>query len=204
MMPERSTFDDDKRQRLSLLLDGEADAGCAQALCRAWRDDGELRATWHAYHLIGDVLRSDDLAHPVERDETLLGALRQRLAAEPVVLAPAPAAPEGNRERRTSRVAVAAAFAMLAGGALLFARLGEPDRGPPSLAVAPQAAVQTAAAPASAQERPDVQAVAADGKLIRDARLDRYLAAHKEYADSSAIVVPGLVLRSSATVAPAR
>ena len=38
-------------------------------VCESWRGDGELREDWHAYHLIGDVLRSDDLAIAPARDE---------------------------------------------------------------------------------------------------------------------------------------
>ena len=75
--------DEDRRALLSALADGEADA--AQAGCALWRDDAEARATWHTYHLIGDVLRSDDLAAQPARDAAFLAALRERLAAEPTV-----------------------------------------------------------------------------------------------------------------------
>lgn len=39
--------------------------------------------------------------------------------------------------------------------------------------------------------------IVADGKMIRDARLDRYLAAHKQFAGSSALGVPSTFLRSA-------
>jgi len=41
------------------------------------------------------------------------------------------------------------------------------------------------------------QALVANGKLIRDARLDRYLAAHKQFAGTSALGVPSGFLRSA-------
>jgi len=75
-------------EQLSALADGEVDAAAAGAACGAWKTDAELRRTWHAWHLIGDVLRSEDLASSAERDQRFLVALRGRLALEPVVLAP--------------------------------------------------------------------------------------------------------------------
>jgi sigma-E factor negative regulatory protein RseA len=44
------------------------------------------------------------------------------------------------------------------------------------------------------------QSFVADGKLIRDARLDRYLQAHQEFAGSSALGVPSGFLRSATTL----
>ena len=53
--------------------------------------------SWHAYQLIGDVLRSEDLAAEPAADEAFLVALRARLADEPVVLAPQPRVEEAGR-----------------------------------------------------------------------------------------------------------
>jgi len=78
---------------LSALADGQALPHEVAAACQAWRDDERQRERWHAYHLIGDSLRSQELASAPQRDEAFLAALRQRLAAEPVVLAPAAVAP---------------------------------------------------------------------------------------------------------------
>ena len=55
------------REQLSALVDGELDPAAAVRACAGWRDDAGCRATWHAYHLIGDVLRSDDLASDASR-----------------------------------------------------------------------------------------------------------------------------------------
>ena len=41
------------------------------------------------------------------------------------------------------------------------------------------------------------QTFVASGELIRDARLDRYLAAHKQFAGSSALGVPSAYLRNA-------
>jgi sigma-E factor negative regulatory protein RseA len=204
-MSERLS-NDDSRERLSVLLDGECDASGAERACRAWREDADARATWHAYQLIGDVLRSEDLAHPAARDEAFLDALRQRLAAEPIVLAPA-AATRGVPRRRWFAPAAAAAGVAAVAGVLVVTRLGAPgaDVAGPALALAPGAAnvrPTSASAPGAEAEPPAI--VMTDGKLIRDAQLDRYLAAHKQFGGSSAAAVPGMVLRSSATVAPGR
>ena len=63
---------------LSALMDGELDASAVGRACGQWRDDEETRANWHAYHLIGDVLRSDDLVS----DYRLAATYRARLRAE--------------------------------------------------------------------------------------------------------------------------
>ena len=77
------------RAWLSALTDGEADAQATAGACTAWREEPAARAVWHQYQLIGDVLRSSELASPAARDAVFLSAVRARLAAEPVVLAPA-------------------------------------------------------------------------------------------------------------------
>ena len=88
------------RERLSALMDGEADRDLVQAVCRQWRQDEDDRAQWHAYHLIGDVLRSEDLGQRSASDAAFLAGVRERLAREPVVLAPQPMLqPEPPREQ---------------------------------------------------------------------------------------------------------
>src|ERR1700742_2220616 len=81
---------DSSRRILSALADGDATDSEAARAFQAWRDDADARASWHTYQLIGDVLRSDDLAVEPAADEAFLVSLRARLAAEPVVLAPQP------------------------------------------------------------------------------------------------------------------
>src|SRR5688500_8447097 len=87
-MSIESESDPSALENLSALTDGELDSAAAARACARWRDDPSQRSAWHAYQLIGDVLRSDDLASTARRDAAFLAALRTRLAAEPVVLAP--------------------------------------------------------------------------------------------------------------------
>lgn len=207
------------RERLSALVDGELDANVVAQACAAWRDDAEQRSTWHAYQLIGDVLRSDDLASEPSRDVAFLSALRSRLAAEPVVLAPQSIDAAGSTSRGThgsrsrgwtwaGASAVAAGFVAVAGVLVLTRAPGvspTPSAAPDSVALAappvaqatPAAVVQAANVANTANANSEPQALVANGKLIRDARLDRYLAAHKQFAGTSALGVPSGFLRSA-------
>ena len=213
MNPQRhsSTEDssgDDRRSSLSAAADGQADAlGTA---CLAWRSDPGARATWHAYHLIGDVLRSRELAAQPERDAAFLSRLRDRLADEPVVLAPSPAAVPAARRRASGwlvPVAVAAGFVVVA-GVLVVSRVSAP--------VDPQKSETLAAAPSPAGGLAGVtpvssqgtlassgQAAQGDTPLIRDARLDEFLRAHQAARGGMAVAVPDSALRRVDTPLPA-
>lgn len=187
-------------ERLSALVDGELDGAATAQACGDWRESGETRASWHAYHLIGDVLRSEDLARDPARDADFLRTLRVRLRDEPVVLAPAPlAAPVVRRARWSWKAssAVAAGFVVVAGAAVMVTR--NPAEVPAtSIAAAAAPTPVVAAAPVVVAAEP--QALVANGKLIRDARLDRYLAAHKQFAGSSALGVPSGYLRNATAI----
>ncbi len=197
-----------QQQALSALLDGQG--GEADLACRAWRDDAQLRADWHAYHLIGELMRSDDVRCAPQRDAQFLGRLRERLVAEPVVLAPSVAAAPARRAawRRAwaAPMAMAAGFVAVA-GVLVVTRVAAPEGAAQdrstlaakSQPVPPAAGVQAAAAGPSASG-----VLAVDGTLIRNAALDRYLTAHKQYSNTSALAVPGGMVRNAAVTAPGR
>ena len=59
-------LDADTRQWLSAAVDGEAAA--LDKASQLWRSSEDARATWHRYHLIGDVMRSAELARQPARD----------------------------------------------------------------------------------------------------------------------------------------
>ncbi|HOW49313.1 MAG TPA: sigma-E factor negative regulatory protein, partial [Rubrivivax sp.] len=66
---------DDPRWSISALADGEGlPADCARGLAAWAAGDAEARASWHSYHLIGDVLRSGELASPPGHDQQFLAA----------------------------------------------------------------------------------------------------------------------------------
>lgn len=206
-------------EHLSALVDGELEEASVASACAIWREDGEARQLWHSYQLIGDVLRSEDLASDATHDAAFLNAIRIRLASEPVVLAPQPlvasrlVAPDpvahssngrhGRRWARTTSAAVAAGF-MAVAGVLLFVRAPDPGQEVSARAGAAPGMQSAAALQAGESVTSDPSTLAADpqvlvanGKFIRDLRLDRYLAAHKQFAGSSALGVPSTFLRSA-------
>jgi sigma-E factor negative regulatory protein RseA len=188
---------DERWAALSALADG--DAGALGPACALWREDPQARATWHAYHLIGDVLRSDELAASPSRDAAFLAALRTRLAAEPTVLAPAEKAPTPARRHGWLLPAAAAAGFAAVAGLLVVTRLSAPADDGPLLAVgpAPRAGLALAGGAASAP-----QPLVIDGRMIRDARLDGYLRAHREALGGVPAAVPGGAPRSVEVLMP--
>lgn len=204
---------------LSALVDGELDALATHQACLHWREDGHARARWHAYHLIGDVLRSDALASDADHDERFLQRLRVRLQAEPAVLAPGPIESAAPARRASTRwgwlapAAVAAGFMAVAsvlvvtqvtpvspsGDSVVLAKAA-PERRAIIATAAPQAGGQMVAA-GGIVEPPTL---VADGNLVRDARLDRYLTAHMEFGGSSVLGAPSGFLRAATTRTPDR
>ena len=78
-MNEQSVDHNTRYQSLSALADGEATASEVTEACANWRDDDGARQVWASYQLIGDVLRSEELASTAQHDH-FLSKLRQRLA----------------------------------------------------------------------------------------------------------------------------
>lgn len=147
-MSERKPDDDIPREILSALADGQAHSDEVTRACGAWRQQPEARATWHAYHLIGEAMRSPDQASDSD-SAAFLQRLRVRLAEEPVVFSPqaaqsvqsvqtvvrAGAGPEASpgaaalvqplkRRMWAGPMAVAASFAVIVGA--LTSNLGAP------------------------------------------------------------------------------
>ena len=203
-------FDPSAKERLSALADGELDPAASSTTCEAWARDAALRADWHAWHLIGDVLRSDDLAAGPGHDRAFCAKLRTRLQAEPVVLAPAPtrADPVQRRSRPggawTAAGAVAAGVVLVVGTFVVVRPVGSPPTAQIARAdmAAPTTASTAVAADAEAAALP--VAIVADSKVIRDAQLERYLEAHKQFAGTSALGVPSAFLRSATVDSAAR
>lgn len=208
MMSSEQSSMNGRGEVLSALVDGEAAREGVMQACAVWRSDAEVRQTWHAYQLIGDVLRSDDLASDPARDEQFLQRLRARLADEPVVLAPQAAeavslATGRSAWRWRTGVAVAAGFVAVS-GVLVALQMPSPEPAA-SVARAPSPIVPAAAvAPDLVEPSGDHAVLVTDGKVIRDARLDRYLAAHQRFAGASALGVPSSFLRSATTDAAQR
>ena len=200
-MKNQSAVDakDDPRWLLSALADGEADATEAARACAAWAGaEAQMRGSWHAYQLIGDVLRSEDLASAPGRDRSFLQRLSSRLDDEPAVLAPEPL-PAAPTRRRGWALPAALAAGVMALATVLVVSLGPPGGGVSSatLAAAPVVGDTATAPPASTNV---AEAVPQGGLVVRDAQLDRYLRAHRDYATALPGSLPGGSGRSIATV----
>jgi sigma-E factor negative regulatory protein RseA len=176
-------------ERLSAFVDGELPA--EEHLSSIFSElDQEGRAAWSEYHLIGDVLRSDDLALSAAASRSFMTGFAARFEAEPHVLAPAalPAAREGAsrvgrilalRHRVVPTLAVAAAAATLTWIVVPQMRgTGLASGGAQLASVASSQGMQRVAMNA---------APAPDGNIIRDARLDEYLEAHQQFAQQPAM-----------------
>ena len=196
MTPTLPTPDD----HVSALMDGELQGSAQQASVETLLKDARAQEAWHRYHLIGDILRSDELAAGA-RDLEFLTKLESRLSQEtmaarvemPERVAVLP--PDG--QHHTSANSDRFRWRMAAGGALTLALavmavfVLEPNMG--------RADIPMAVAP---QIMPDTQAnvvaisVAPDG-MIRDPRLDQLLSAHQQLGGHSALQMPSGFLRNA-------
>jgi sigma-E factor negative regulatory protein RseA len=203
MFPQSHDDLDRRRAALSALMDGDAEG--ADDICRGWRADGVLRADWHAYHVIGDAMRSDEHRCDASSDALMLARIRERLTQEPVVLAPAALARPAARARTRGWLAPAAmvaGFAAVAGVVVVTRMAADPAQGGGG-----GQSLASAAAPAVAVAGPGLAASTTATEsvpMIRNAELDRYLAAHRQYANGTAQVTPGGVVRNAAMTAPGR
>lgn len=180
-------------EEVSAFADGEISVEQQAAMMLALSGT-EFRQSWDIYHHIGDVLRSDDMAH--DCSATFNSTLSARLALEPSYLLPqmkpAPAehplphsdAITGGTPRRrfsgSSRLLsgiAAGAAAIYFGGSYLVDVAGLGASSPvamKSASVQRIAAEQTAMAPHSPAEQ----------VVLRDVRMDAYLLAHQQFSPS--------------------
>lgn len=185
---------DDPRWSISALADGEGlPADCARGLAAWAAGDAAARASWHSYHLIGDVLRSGELASPPGHDQQFLAALQLRLAAEPApvaVLSAEPAPVAALRARAPSRARwvwpVGLAAGVMALGTALVVQRGAGTGAATEQRLAAAAPVAAGAADAVAAAAP----ANAGADLLREAQFDRYLRAHRDYTAAQPVSLP--------------
>jgi sigma-E factor negative regulatory protein RseA len=181
---------DDKRELISALADGQlAGEAFARGVELAAADDG-ARQAWHTYHLIGDVLRSSELARCAPPDR-FLSRLQQRLRDEEVVVeTQAQVVVQQRREAANDGVfrwkLVAGVASIAAVSAIAWTVIGV---GPGKDAQAPQLAA--ASVPAGT-----VLTGTTRGVMIRDPRLDEFLAAHRQLG-AATLVAPAGYLRNA-------
>jgi sigma-E factor negative regulatory protein RseA len=194
-------------ERVCDLVDGRVQDGeCAQVI-EALLSDDQAAQTWHTYHVIGDVLRSAELA-PTSSDHAFLERLERRLALEPLRRAvtesegvPAVVAhlglPSANASVfRWKMFAGVASFALVGVvGFGLWTQTGQQGDA--------QIAAQSVVAP-SAPASVLVVAETGAGTMLRDARLDELMAAHRQLGGHSALQVPAGFLHTATYEGPNR
>lgn len=189
-------------------LQGEAFAGALQQVAS---DPAALEA-WHDYHLIGDVLRSGELAAGIV-PAAFMAKLSQRIAQESLLTIDSIATPAqleratGTFDSKTAsandasfRWKLVAGFASLAAVAAIswnaVGGLGGPGAGP--------AQAQMAGAPAAPSTGGAILANTGSGVMIRDPQLDEMMAAHRQLGDASALQMPAGFLRAATFEGPSR
>ncbi|WP_049105806.1 sigma-E factor negative regulatory protein [Burkholderia cenocepacia] len=177
-------------ERLSALVDGEMFDGPDHGQFLAELDRAD-RAAWAHYHLIGDALRSDELALP------------PALESEPHLLAPA-AAPAA-RKLLSLRRRVVPAFAVAAAAATLtwvvvpqMQTAGTPGAVQVASVGAQQGGNLQRVTVAQASAQPGLQ----DVNIIRDASLDQYLEAHQQFAQQPVVTGSMPLIRAAVTTTP--
>lgn len=203
-------------ERISALVDGQLDGNALAHTVALMASSGEARAAWHAYHVVGDVLRCPDLAD-CGRDQMFMARLRQRLAqVDPTgvpelavaddaapALASARALPLESVQMRvmpglaaqSANDAVvrwkwlAAAASLMAVAVLGWHVSTLSPALAPALATAPANPAPTMAGTAPAGTAALV--------MLRDPRLDELLAAHRQFGGTSALQMPAGFLRNA-------
>ena len=185
---------------MSALADGQLGGEDFAAALHASRHDESAVACWDTYHLIGDALRSPSRGGEVlGADTAFLSRLNQRLAQEAPMGAPVRPVPPAlhepvlelppHRSQASNdgdfRWKLVAGFASLAAVS--------------AIAWNASGLLSPAAAPQLAQAAPSQQVVVASpqGPMVRDARLEELLAAHKQMGGTSALQEPSGFLRNA-------
>lgn len=187
-------------EMISALADGQLAGDAFARGVELAAADPVARQAWDAYHLIGDVLRSGERAACVLPAEFMDG-LRMRLQQEQVAAPGAPAATVTVSSREPAQAAandasfrwkLVAGFASVAAiAAIAWTAVGAP-------AAKPEQA-QLANVPSGT-----VLAETQRGVMIRDARLDEFLAAHRQLGGASALQMPAGFLRNATFEGPIR
>lgn len=144
------------KQHISALMDGELFDDEADAVFDKLKRNQDGHGEWQIYHLIGDALRQPDHVHA-----DISVALRERLQAEPTVLAP-----HGRASHRARWFAVSAAASIMALAVVAWL----------SAKVAPEAAPQLAM-----QQYGNVR----PASLTARRSVNDYLMAHQEFSPAN-------------------
>lgn len=193
------------RERVSALVDGDLQGdACAKAVSELLNDREAVRI-WHTYQVVGDVLRSAELA-PTRNDLAFWEKLEDRLAQEPrrphqLEDAPAESRPTSaqpgalNVDRPSANASIfrwkmlaATACTALVGvvGLGLWTQTGQSADARMAVAIPSEPVVSRV-----------VAAQGNAGTMLRDPQLDELMAAHRQLGGHSALQVPAGFLRNA-------
>jgi len=191
---------------VSALTDGELHGEAFVKSVQWLEESEEARASWHTYHLVGDVLRSGEMAATGAHDAAFVARLRSRLQGEvqfahterAIDLEVADARHEKVGGINHHEVANDASFRwkLVAGFASVAA-----------VTVVGWQLVAGVNAPSGAPQLARVEVRTAERQaqvMIRDPQLDQLLAAHQQSGGISALQMPAGFLRNATYDRPAR
>lgn len=186
-----TTSPDSSTEWLSALADGELAPGAVDARLQAGVQSSALYSDWNSYQVIGQVIR-DAASSSISADPAFLQRLNMRLAHEKVAPALLVTTGHGLIALPHQPAANEAVFRwkLVAGFASLAATL-----------VVAWSIVGLPASPTGAQlaqNQPSERVVVASpqGPMVRDARLEELMAAHKQLGGSS-LQAPSGFLRNA-------
>lgn len=196
MTPSLST-----RESLSALVDDELGDEELAALLEACQQDEAALGCWSRYQLIGEALRAPASGAAGEApgaDLAFVSRLSQRLAQEAVVpplafVAPVlqPVVSEGLQQRGLASNDGIFRWRLVAGVASLVAVSAIAWN---ASGLAPVSGPQLAQA---APVAPQIRVASPEGVMVRDARLEELLAAHKQFGATFALQEPSGFLRNT-------
>ncbi len=207
-------------EQVSALCDGSLDPRELDALLARCRTDDEVQARWHGYQVIGEVLRGQAGVLPARAPSEFLERLHAGLAAQPTEPAAQPPArplAQGRGEAANDslfRWKLASGFASVVAVAAIgwnvLSTTQPADAGgvqlvqtPPSVVPAAGPAPAAVAAAPAPEARPVVVATP-QGRVIRDAALERLLAEHRQHGGMSAFQTSTGFIRNATYDADAR
>ena len=205
---------------VSALADGQLRGDDFAKAVESIHSKPDCRAAWQSYHVIGDVLRSPELADQAG-DPTFLARFQSRLAADPEAqlayqwVSPVSAsnpliAPTAGRSASANQSVFAwkltAGFASLAavvaiGWSMANGLSGSVGGAQLAQAVPP---AQSSSSRMANSTSSTGSVISESAVMIRDPNLDALLAAHKQFGGSSALQMPTGFLRNATFEGAAR
>jgi sigma-E factor negative regulatory protein RseA len=205
------------RELVSALADGQLRGADFARTVELTAVDDDARSSWQVYHVVGDVLRSEDLASRAT-DAAFMARLNARLAGETVssaitpVAVPPPITVSGVDKDRTvaandggMRWKLAAGFASIAAVAAIgWGTLANTDALPSQPQLAQAVVTASPSRPDAIAVSQQVTVAGTQQVMIRDARLDELMLAHRQFDGMSALQMPAGFLRNATFEGPAR